>query len=84
MAKQTVIKKDQIPEGWSIEAADFVNKLIQRRPKARLGWGGSDQLRTHAWLRDFPWNELMSGELQSPFKPYCRYNAEDVRYQPTK
>lgn len=63
MAKQSAIKKDQIPEGWSIEAADFVNKLIQRRPKARLGWGGSHQLRTHAWLRDFPWNELMSGEL---------------------
>ena len=63
MAKQSAIKKDQIPEGWSIEAADFVNKLIQRRPKARLGWGGSHQLRTQAWLRDFPWDELMSGQL---------------------
>ena len=41
MAKQTAIKKQDIPEGWSIEAADFVNKLIQRRPKARLGWGGA-------------------------------------------
>jgi len=41
MAKQTAIKKQDIPDGWSIEAADFVNKLIQRRPKARLGWGGA-------------------------------------------
>ena len=41
LARQAAIKKNEIPEGWSIEAADFVNKLIQRRPKARLGWGGS-------------------------------------------
>jgi serine/threonine protein kinase len=40
LAKQTVIKKSEIPEGWSIEAADFVNKLLQRRPMMRLGWGG--------------------------------------------
>ena len=41
LAKQTIIKKADIPEEWSMEAADFVNKLIQRRPMARLGWGGS-------------------------------------------
>lgn len=63
MAKQTFIKKTEIPEGWSIEAADFVNKLIQRRPKARLGWGGSHELRTHSWLRDFPWSCLAEGNL---------------------
>jgi hypothetical protein len=28
MAKQVQIKKNEIPEGWSIEAADFVNKVI--------------------------------------------------------
>jgi serine/threonine protein kinase len=26
--KQICIKRSQIPEGWSIEAADFVNKLL--------------------------------------------------------
>lgn len=84
MAKQTVIKKSEIPEGWSIEAADFVNKLIQRRPKTRLGWGGSYELRNHAWLRDFPWESLSECKLESPFRPYSKYNPDDVRYQPTK
>ena len=41
-------------------------------------------MRNHAWLRDFPWKELSSGDVVSPFSPYCRYNPEDVRYQPTK
>jgi len=31
-AKQVKIKKSQIPDGWSIECADFINKLLQRKP----------------------------------------------------
>lgn len=27
MAKQVVIKKNEIPDGWSIEAADFINRV---------------------------------------------------------
>lgn len=35
--KQVFITRAEIPEGWSIEAADFINKLIQRKPALRLG-----------------------------------------------
>lgn len=28
LAKQVQIKKSDIPEGWSIEAADFINRVI--------------------------------------------------------
>ena len=35
--KQVQIKKHEIPEGWSLEAADFINRLLQRRPINRLG-----------------------------------------------
>ena len=38
--KQVCIIKAEIPEGWSIEAADFINKLIQRKPALRLGLQG--------------------------------------------
>ncbi len=40
LAKQVFIRKDEIPEGWSVESADFANKLLQRKPLKRLGWGG--------------------------------------------
>lgn len=58
-AKQVIITKDEIPEEWTIESADFVNKLLQRRPIKRLGWGGIEELKKHRWLRNFPWKELL-------------------------
>jgi hypothetical protein len=27
MSKQVQVKKNEIPEGWSIEAADFINRV---------------------------------------------------------
>ncbi len=75
LAKQVVIKKKEIPEGWSIEIADFINKLLQRRPVARLGWGGAEEVKSHPWLRDFPWDKLTDKELVSPFKEFSKYNA---------
>lgn len=41
MAKHSCqIKKDQIQQGWSIQSADFVNKLLHRNPNNRLGFNG--------------------------------------------
>ena len=40
LAKQVLIKVDEIPKGWSFEAADFINRLIQRKPAKRLGTNG--------------------------------------------
>jgi len=28
MSKQVQVKKDEIPEGWSIEGADFINRVV--------------------------------------------------------
>ena len=28
MAKQVQVKKQEIPDGWSTEAADFVNRVL--------------------------------------------------------
>lgn len=30
LAKQVVIRKSEVPEGWSCEAADFINKVATR------------------------------------------------------
>lgn len=42
LSKQVQIRKSEIPQGWSADAADFCNKLIQRKPVSRLGNGGPD------------------------------------------
>lgn len=39
-SRQVQIKKDEIPENWSLEAADFINRLLQRKPLNRLGLNG--------------------------------------------
>jgi hypothetical protein len=51
---------------------------------ARLGWSGSNEVRNHIWLKDFPWDQLASKQLDSPFRSFSKYNPDDVRYQPTK
>ena len=40
LAKQVQIKKRDIPIGWSQQAVDFANQLIQRKPQNRLGYNG--------------------------------------------
>jgi hypothetical protein len=54
-----MIKKQEVPAGWSSEAADFVNKLIIRAPVLRLGSkGGIKEVKSHPWLGGFLWGEL--------------------------
>ena len=69
VAKQVQLKRSDIPEGWSMEAADFINKLLQRKPENRLGFNGPQEAKNHAWLRGFPWQRLMEKKLEAPFKP---------------
>lgn len=84
LARQVSIRKVDIPDGWSVEAADFINKLVQRKPMMRLGWGGSYEVKNHPWLRDFPWDDLENGLIDSPFKQHAVYNPNSIRYQLTK
>lgn len=78
-ARQVSLRKQDIPEGWSMEAADFINKLLERRPQNRLGFNGPLEVKNHVWLRGFPWPRLLEKKLQSPFRPEVADNF-DERY----
>ena len=69
IAKQVTIKSDQIEPGWSIESADCINKLLQRKPAHRLGLHGAREVKEHIWFKDFPWKDLYNFKLKSPFIP---------------
>ena len=58
-----------MPEGWSLEAADFINKLLQRKPGNRLGLNGASEGKQHIWLRDFDWQALLEKKIEAPYKP---------------
>eukprot|EP01016_Furgasonia_blochmanni_P020338 TRINITY_DN2268_c0_g1_i1.p1 TRINITY_DN2268_c0_g1~~TRINITY_DN2268_c0_g1_i1.p1 ORF type:complete len:462 (+),score=43.57 TRINITY_DN2268_c0_g1_i1:480-1865(+) len=80
LAKQAQIKKAEIPEDWSLEAADFINKLLQRKPINRLGLNGPQEVKEHPWLKDFPWQKLTDKELESPFMPNSKEDNFDLKY----
>ena len=69
LAKQVQIKKNELPYGWSLEAADFANKLIQRKPVNRLGLNGPDEVKDHPWFKGFQWEKLLNKELLAPYVP---------------
>ena len=84
LAKQVVIKREEVPKGWSLEAADFVNALIQRKQSKRLGLNGIHEIKNHPWFKDYPWDKLEKKEIKPPFKPdtksvfeYAKHISDD-------
>lgn len=66
----------EVPNGWTEEAADFVNKLIQRKANYRLGNKGFGEVKEHPWLKDFPWKDLGDMVLSAPFVPKSQDNFD--------
>ncbi|MCQ2820285.1 MAG: protein kinase [archaeon] len=80
LAEQAMIKKEDLIKGWSYESADFINKLLLRKPEERLGYKrGVKELKEHPWLKYYPWKELEKKTLPSPFIPEKTDNF-DKRY----
>ena len=61
-----------------MEAADFINKLLQRKPANRLGLNGPNEVKNHQWLRDVDWQALISKEYPAPFIPEPRPPLTDT------
>ena len=69
ISHQVKVTKEEIPIGWSLEAADFINGLIQRKVERRLGNNGIEELKKHPWFIDFDWKSLFTKKMTSPFIP---------------
>lgn len=69
LSKQVQIKRHEIPKGWSIESADFINKTLQRKPINRLGLNGPEEVKDHPWFKDYPFDDLLNCKIPAPFVP---------------
>ena len=70
LAKQVHIhRKDCINNGWSLEAGDFINKMIYRKPMKRLGYNGIDEIKSHPWFKEVNWEDLVKKKIRSSFVP---------------
>ena len=65
---QFSMKRHAVPEGWGIEAADFINRLLIKNPKKRLGCSGIKELKNHCWLRGFNFKDLYEFKIKSPIE----------------
>ena len=79
MSRQAEIKIEDLNESWSKESADFINKLLIRKPEQRLGYRGINELKEHPWLKYYPWILIKDKNLPSPFVPENKDNF-DKRY----
>eukprot|EP01017_Pseudomicrothorax_dubius_P041736 TRINITY_DN670_c0_g1_i2.p1 TRINITY_DN670_c0_g1~~TRINITY_DN670_c0_g1_i2.p1 ORF type:complete len:380 (-),score=79.38 TRINITY_DN670_c0_g1_i2:31-1170(-) len=80
LARQVQLKKIDIPEGWSTEAADFINRMIQRKPANRLGANGPDEVKAHPWFEGFSWDKLLSKQMPPSFIPKQGEENFDLKY----
>lgn len=76
LAKQVQLKKSDMPNGWSLEALDFTNKLLQRKPQNRLGFGGPQEVKNHAWLKDIDWSRILQKNFEAPYIPKLQDNFD--------
>ena len=74
-----VDKKDLLYSEMSEEGVSFINLLLLKKPKQRLGYsGGVKELKTHPWMKNFPWEDLQNLAVRSPFKP--KFIEKDISY----
>ena len=70
LSKQAHIhRKDALILGWSVESCDFINKMIFRKPKKRLGFNGVLEVKHHQWFKGFDWDLLEKKKIKSSFIP---------------
>jgi len=64
--------KYTIPSTIKPACADFINKLLDRDPKTRMGAsgaGGVKEAKKHPWFHDFDWTALTRRRITAPFVP---------------
>lgn len=64
-----------------MEAADFINKTLQRKPSNRLGLNGPNEVKAHIWLKDIDWQALVEKKVQAPFKPEVRPPLTNPKFE---
>lgn len=52
-----------------MEAADFINKTLQRKPANRLGLNGPNEVKQHIWLKDVDWQSIIEMKTKATFIP---------------
>ena len=70
------LKKSNLPINWDENLIEFINGLLKRKIKSRLGYNGISEVKNHPFLNDVKWDEIEKMDLESPFKFYGEDNFD--------
>ena len=68
--KNIKLTKQNIPENYSIIMADFINKLLKRNMRERLGHKSIEEIINHPWLEGVSWEIIESKLVENEFIPF--------------
>ena len=74
--KQAKLREEDIPEEWSLNSMDFINKLLKRKEEKRLGYNGIDELKNHPWMEEIDWEKLKMKKINPPYIPSNKENYD--------
>ena len=80
MSKQIYLDMESIPNNWSEESADFINKLLIRKDAKRIGFYNELEIQNHPWFYDINFDKIVKKELISPFIPKINHDNYDKKY----
>ena len=70
--------------GYSREMCDFVNRLIEKDNRKRLGRNGDSEVKGHKLFDDFNWKHLYHKTMRSPFNPKVYFEKRARRLSKRK
>ena len=72
------LDKDDLPSDWKDEnVIDFINKLLTRKKKKRLGYKSDSEVKNHPWFNDTIFSEIENMTINSPFSFDKEDNFDD-------
>jgi serine/threonine protein kinase len=69
MHQRIIAAEPRIPDNLSLDAVDFLSKLLVKNPEKRLGGGNDDaeELKKHPFLKGINWSDLAQRKIWAPF-----------------
>jgi serine/threonine protein kinase len=69
MYERIIMAEPLVPDNISLDAVDFLMKLLVKDPQKRLGGGRQDaeELKSHPFLKGINWSDLSKRKIWAPF-----------------
>lgn len=67
-------------KNYSSSCIDFLNKLIIKDYKKRIGFNNINELKNHFWFKNFDWKKFENKKIKSPFKFIYKKNIHCAKF----